>query len=399
MGTGMTGDGAFVRAKRGRATWIQKEENVRLNYTKNVGVKTMIIDSHAHIFPYLGAGKEAGFSSAEEHLKYSQRLIHKHVAQPVRRKSDNSAVQKETLWDPTDSTEAGRYNVNFRVGKYGRYEWTMDGVDYYCQFMPPSLQDMTAPPELLKTMLDHAGVGKAVLQCGTIYGKLNLYYSKALEEFRDTFIPLASLEETEAYTDEGIQGLRESILSLGLRGLWFWATETSFSSRYDAFWSEAVSLGIPVFMFLFPVKPTFFALLRCLGEWKVKYPKLECVIPQAFPIDVIRKNNRFSIPRDIQDVISMDKILIELAYPISQGGKEDYPFPISQEAVHILYDTFGARKMVWGSDAPNVERFCTYAQSLNYLKKYCDFMSEQDKHMILGENLAELFGVKAEKQG
>ncbi|MDP6060890.1 MAG: hypothetical protein QGH33_18425, partial [Pirellulaceae bacterium] len=33
-------------------------------------------------------------------------------------------------------------DVDFRIGKYGRVEFTHDGEDYYIQWMSPVLQDM-----------------------------------------------------------------------------------------------------------------------------------------------------------------------------------------------------------------------------------------------------------------
>ena len=351
----------------------------------------LIIDSHAHIFPYLGAGKEAGFSSAEEHLYYLQRGTHKHLYQPKRRRSDNAIVHEETLWDPNDPSPNGRYDVNFRVGEYGRYEWTKDGIDYYIQIMPPSLRNNTAPPGLLKTLMDYAGVDKAVLQCSNGYGRLNEWYSKVLKDFPGLFFPLASVDENKAYEDKEIEVLRNAILKLGLKGLWFRASAKSFDHEYDAFWSGVLSLRIPVFMFLFPDEATFFPLLRRLGEWKERYSELKCVIPQAFPIDLIRKQGKFVIPDDIKKIVLRHSILFELAYPISQGKDEDYPYPTTQAAVKALYDTFGPGKMVWGSDAPNVERYCTYSQSLNYLKDYCDFIPQEDMELILGKNLQAIF--------
>ena len=54
-----------------------------------------------------------------------------------------------------------------------------------------------------------------------------------------------------------------------------------------------------------------------------------------------------------------------------------------------------AGKLVWGSDMPNVERFCTYGQSLEYLRRYCDFLPASDMDRILGDNAARLYRISA----
>ncbi len=49
-------------------------------------------------------------------------------------------------------------------------------------------------------------------------------------------------------------------------------------------------------------------------------------------------------------------------------------------------------RYAWASDMPNVERHCTYKQSLDYLRLYCDFIPPGDMAKICGDNLARLFG-------
>ena len=50
---------------------------------------------------------------------------------------------------------------------------------------------------------------------------------------------------------------------------------------------------------------------------------------------------------------------------------------------------------MWGSDMPNVERSCTYRQSLDYLRRYCDFPPASDMDRILGDNAVRLYRISA----
>ncbi len=70
-----------------------------------------------------------------------------------------------------------------------------------------------------------------------------------------------------------------------------------------------------------------------------------------------------------------DNLQMEVMFPITWGGRWDYPYPEAQELIRGMRDLFGAGKLVWGSDMPNVERFCTYRQSLDYVRRYCPFLS------------------------
>ena len=86
----------------------------------------LIFDSHAHIIPDLSG--PCGYGSVEEHLRISQKAMHEHLVQPARRKKDNKKVKK-LLWDDNQDDREGMSDVNFRVGKYGRFEWTQENED------------------------------------------------------------------------------------------------------------------------------------------------------------------------------------------------------------------------------------------------------------------------------
>jgi len=348
----------------------------------------LVIDTHAHIFPYLGG--RSGYTSTSEHLTYCQWKMHKHIVQPVRRVKDNQIVNEETLWDPDDSTIEGKYDVNFRVGKFGRFEWTKGGVDYYRQYLPSTIQDMRASPGLIKAMMDYAGIDKAIVQSGGTYGKLNYYFASVMDEFpelAERFIAFAKIDEKEAYKDEEIAKLQKAIRDLGLKGLHFSADQNSFATRYRPFWDEVRDLGIPVTWGFYPKKEIWFSLLKKLGRWKEDYPTVHCILSMAFPLSTVTKDDRLEIPRFAEEIMGKDNIYAEIVYPIMRGAIEDYPYPISREAIRQLYDSFGGHKLVWGSDIPMVERYCTYSQSLKYLTDYCDFISKEDMELILGKNI------------
>jgi hypothetical protein len=42
---------------------------------------------------------------------------------------------------------------------------------------------------------------------------------------------------------------------------------------------------------------------------------------------------------------------------------------------------------------PNVERFCTYRQSVDYVRRHCGFLSAAEKDLVLGGNIARMLGI------
>lgn len=178
----------------------------------------MIIDNHAHIFPFLGGNSE--YKSPGMQLKYAQRTVNTHW-EPTHRKSDFRIVAESGLWDKDNPGVEGIARVNFRAGKFGRYEWTVNGVDYCKQFMPVGLQDMVSPPEFIIAQMDYVGIDKAILQCNHAYGKLDEFYYAAIKKYPDRFIGLTQIDESKAFEDEQIDELHRAIGKLNLRGLYF----------------------------------------------------------------------------------------------------------------------------------------------------------------------------------
>ncbi|MBA3506372.1 MAG: amidohydrolase family protein [Betaproteobacteria bacterium] len=86
---------------------------------------------------------------------------------------------------------------------------------------------------------------------------------------------------------------------------------------------------------------------------------------------------------------------LEIMFPIAWGGVWDYPYKEAHPLIRDLRDRLGAEKLLWGSDMPNLERFCTYRQSLHYVQRYCDFLSPSDMDRILGGNAARLYRIGA----
>ena len=66
-----------------------------------------------------------------------------------------------------------------------------------------------------------------------------------------------------------------------------------------------------------------------------------------------------------------------------------------QRHLERLVREVGARKLMWGSDSPyGMTAWCTYKQSLDFIRVHCGFLSDHEKDLILGVNMCELFGIE-----
>jgi len=350
-----------------------------------------IVDAHVHIFPYLGGA--CGYKSAAAHMADLQASI-------------VGAVRLETKYGGAGAPLGELPDVNFRVGKFGRFEWNEGGVDYYRQYMPPTLQDQTASPEFMLAQMDHAGVDMAVLQNAKVYGKFNNYFAKCVRKYPDRFVGLAEINELEADKGSEIRRLRRAIKDLGLRGL-FYGAQRSFGARtpggfndarFDVFWREVSDLEIPVHWSLVGSRipaELYMKQMRLFSAWADRFPDIVSVVTQALFARPFRKNDEVRFPEELLAIFKKPNVFAEVTYPISAGPLGwDYPYPQFRELIKQQYEEFGAQKLIWGSDIPNVERNCTYKQSLCYLKDYCDFISPKDMALILGGNITQILKIE-----
>ncbi len=362
----------------------------------------MIIDSHAHAFPSMGSS--SGHRDTQEHMRWVQHSMRFHH-QPVRRVDDNSIFRGQTLYDGIDPTLNGLTDVNYRGGDYGKFIWTVDGTDYSQQYLPPTLTNLAAPPELMVAQMDYAGVDKAVLQTGHAYGRLNRYLANAVRKFPHYFWGLAMVDEWKADHTSQIRTLDRAIDELGLHGLWFQSsnlrlhnrTETIDHPAFYPFWDHVREKGIPVYWMVSSIEPSreaFMAEHAAFDRWIQRYPEIPVMYTHGLPLSRFMEDRKISIPEEAWKPLDSPNVMIEILIPIFQGGIWEYPYVEGQPIVREYYERFGPDKLAWGSDMPNVERNCTYRQSLDYLRIHYDFIRPEDMAKICGDNVARLFGAR-----
>lgn len=361
----------------------------------------MIVDCHAHVIEHwIGAG---GHPTRATHAKYLQRMLIHTVAATYRAR-DGAKADVKALTDPNDMGWSGLRDVDFRVGRYGQLEFTVDGEDYYVQYMPVGMQEMVAPPDLMLAQMTYAGVDHAVLQAGGAYGAMTAYNGYAAAQYPKRFTALLHLDEAMGGTPEGLVEVERGA-GLGAKGIYFnfegfarhgfpWALD---DARMDPLWDRLQQRGL-VLCAEISGGPTYDAAgyvknVLALGRVLDRFPLIPCHLAMGVPVQLFGRGDRWDWPQELQAVYARDDFSIEIMFPITWGGRWDYPYREAHSLIRDLRDRLGAEKLLWGSDMPNVERFCTYRQSLEYVRRYCDFLSEADMDLVLGLNAARLYNI------
>lgn len=366
----------------------------------------MIIDSHAYCYPPLGEAN--GLASVEEHLRILQREMADHHVPVVRLHDRVQAGDNSLLADPQDNSLEGLKDVDFRVGSHGRFEWTVDGVDYAKQYLPPYMVDLSHSPDMLVAQMDYVGVDRALLHVNAVLGLLNDYHVECVRKYPDRLMALVCIPEWKIESDpEGQLAEVERSYQLGLHGLQFMVTtrfrygvaESWDSDACRPFWEGVTALGKPIMFTIFPPCPgrtldEYVSQLEIWAGWLKRYPEIPCVLTHGFPFRMFLEGNRLELPDVIFGPFRDSSAKLQLLFHIMLGNVFDYPYTELHPTIAQIVETLGSDRLMWGTDMPNVERFCNYRQTLDTFRVHCqNLISDEDIQNIIGGTAKRLFNL------
>jgi hypothetical protein len=257
----------------------------------------MIVDCHAHVIQnWIGA---CGHPTRDLHMKYLQRVIAGTVARTYRAR-DGAPADTKALIGADDSGWSGLRDVDFRVGRFGQLEFTVDGDDYYTQYMPVGMQNLEAPPELMLAQMTYAGVDHAVLQAGGAYGAMTEYNAFAQLQYPQKFTALMHLDEAMSGTPEALAQI-DRAAALGVKGLYYnfegfarhnfpWEMD---DTRLDACWDRLQSHGMVLCAEITGAprydKRNYLHNIAALGRVLVRFAGLSCHLAMGIPVQFLRR--------------------------------------------------------------------------------------------------------------
>ena len=363
---------------------------------------SIVFDAHNHCFPPLGDDKFRNMAARREH-QYHVRFH----GQGIRRVRDDVRIEEKLLAGEQDGI-SWLPEVDFRVGRFGRLEFTHRSEDYYIQWMPPTLQDMSCSAEQTIAQMDYAGVDRAVLQHDRVYGRLDEFLSDCVSRYPNRLVALAQVDEWIGGQPDQIERLKHQITTLGFSGLYF-STGGFFHSDFtigvndpilEPLWKLIGDLDVPVHWYAATNRSQFVeAYLRELVElarWAESHPHIRCVLTHGLENIAFARGaqDRFKVPREFLVLLQRPNWSVELMLHIMHGDAEFSPHSTEvQGVVKTLVDELGVEKLMWGSDMPACERTVTYKQSMLLFQTQCHFLTHDQRAAILGENLARLYPI------
>ena len=87
---------------------------------------------------------------------------------------------------------------------------------------------------------------------------------------------------------------------------------------------------------------------------------------------------------------------IEVCFPVRIGDMFDYPYREVWPALEAMLQHIGADHLLWGTDMPFQNRFCTYSQSRKWIEgAFADetSLSQNEIDLIMGGTCTRLLNI------
>jgi predicted TIM-barrel fold metal-dependent hydrolase len=153
----------------------------------------------------------------------------------------------------------------------------------------------------------------------------------------------------------------------------------------DPLFKRATDLGVPMLILTRPPRlPDLAALLE-------RHPDLDVVIDHMADV-------RLDDPIGIQNLLDLaryPRVYVKVSHTWSIS-KQDYPWCDAQGLVERVYQAYGARRLMWGTDWPmsvrrNVAQHTTYGRTLSVVRDEMRFLTPEDREWVLGKTALRLW--------
>jgi len=145
-------------------------------------------------------------------------------------------------------------------------------------------------------------------------------------------------------------------------------------------WQRCSELKVPMTV-LAPV-----ARMPQVAQLMEKLPDLTLVIDHMADCPVGQ-------PQELEKLIALKRfpnVFVKISHTWSLS-RQPYPWLDSQELVKRLYDAFGPRRLMWGTDWPIIEGMAKYEQALTVVRDDMKFLNPDDKSWMLSKTIERVW--------
>ena len=254
-----------------------------------------------------------------------------------------------------------------------RYPWAAETKS------PP---DTDATAEQLLRLMDANGVQRTVIIQVIYYRWDNRYLADVLKKYPHKFRGVARVNPEDPAAPDHLSHLTEE---LGFRGVRISPTADATGDWIEGalmppLWKRCHDLKVPMTV-LAPV-----TRMPAVARLTERFPNLTVVIDHM-------ADSPLQHPEELEKLLALarfPKVYVKISHSWSLSA-QPYPYLDSQTQIKRLYDAFGPKRLMAGTDWPIVEKFCTYQQAIDVARKRIAFFNAEDKRWICGLTAAQVW--------
>ncbi len=232
-----------------------------------------------------------------------------------------------------------------------------------------------ASAETLLELMAGAGVQRTVIIQVIYYAWDNSYLADVLKRYPKIFRGVARVNPQDSAAPDHLSKLTEQQGFHGVRispaadasGDWF------AGPLMPPLWKRCRDLKVPMTV-LAPV-----TRMPDVARLAHQFPDLTIVIDHMADTPLHQ-------PGELQKLLDLrrfPKLYVKISHSWSLSS-QPYPYLDSQQQIKRLYDTFGPKRLMAGSDWPLVEKYCSYKQAIDIARNQIAFLTPEDKRWICG---------------
>jgi L-fuconolactonase len=244
----------------------------------------------------------------------------------------------------------------------------------------PPPEDRTA--ETLLELMAANGVEKTVLVQVIHYRWDNAYVAHVRRQHPDRFMAVgrvnpedpAAPDHLSWWTEEqGLHGVRLSPSGQG-RDDWF------TGPLMPPLFARAQALGVPMLVLTGPQR------LPDLARLADRCPDLDVVIDHMADVHPDDRDGR----RLLLAMARYPRVYVKISHTWSLS-RQEYPWADTHDLVEEVYQTYGARRIMGGTDWPVCLARATYPQTLQVVREEMKFIAPEDLEWVLGKTALKLW--------
>lgn len=240
-------------------------------------------------------------------------------------------------------------------------------------------------PEDLLVEMRAAGIDRAVLVPPSWEGDRNDVVLDAAQRHPRTFAVMGRFDPTLPGSRERLSNWRSQAGMLGMR---FNFAKDEFvplltEGHFDWVWPAAEKAGIPLMVLPMP------SLLPRFYDIAARHPGLRLVMDH-FALHLGKKDeSAFADFGALLKMAVLPNIVVKTS-ALPAYSSDPYPYRNLFGYIRQVYDAFGPRRMMWGTDITRLP--CTYRQAVTMFTEEISWLNESDKEWIMGRTLCHWLG-------